>query len=65
MSTKTLAAVALALPLTLLLGACAGPTAGSGDAAEGDGPVRIGVVGAGDPYWEAYTEAAEAEGIEV
>ena len=63
---KGLAAAALALPLALLLGACAG---GSSDPAATDGAatetVRIGVVGAGDPYWETYTEAAAAEGIEV
>ena len=27
--------------------------------------VRIGVVGAGDPYWETYKEAAADEGIEI
>lgn len=63
---KGLAAVALALPLALLLGACA---SGSSDPAASDGAasetVRIGVVGAGDPYWETYTEAAAAEGIDV
>jgi D-methionine transport system substrate-binding protein len=30
-----------------------------------DTPVRIGVVGASDPYWEVYQEAAAEEGIEV
>ncbi|MDF2580668.1 MAG: methionine transporter substrate-binding protein [Microbacterium sp.] len=66
MSKRLLTAAALALPLTLLLGACASD-AGSGDAddAAQDGPVRIGVVGAGDPYWETYKEAAADEGIEV
>ncbi|MDD7929234.1 MetQ/NlpA family ABC transporter substrate-binding protein [Microbacterium thalli] len=64
MSKRLLTAAALALPLTLLLGACAGGSDGSGDAAS-EGPVRIGVVGAGDPYWETYVEAAAAEGIEV
>ncbi|QLD11005.1 MetQ/NlpA family ABC transporter substrate-binding protein [Microbacterium oleivorans] len=66
MSKRLLTAAALALPLTLLLGACAS-NAGSGDAGDTaqDGPVRIGVVGAGDPYWETYTEAAAEEGIEV
>ncbi|RAZ31438.1 MetQ/NlpA family ABC transporter substrate-binding protein [Microbacterium sp. SMR1] len=66
MSKRLLTAAALALPLTLLLGACASD-AGSGDAGDGaqDGPVRIGVVGAGDPYWETYKEAAAEEGIEV
>lgn len=70
MSTKkSLAALALALPLALLLSACAGsatePAAsGSAPAAETE-TVRIGVVGAGDPYWETFTEAAAEEGIEV
>ncbi|MDD7961818.1 MetQ/NlpA family ABC transporter substrate-binding protein [Microbacterium thalli] len=64
MSKRLLTAAALALPLTLLLGACAGGSDGSGDAAS-EGPVRIGVVGAGDPYWETYVEAAAEEGIEV
>lgn len=66
MSKKTLAA-ALALPLALLLGACASgasDTAASGDAAPSE-TVRIGVVGAGDPYWETFTEAAADEGIDV
>lgn len=48
--------------------------AGSGDAAsnaitEGLGspqqPVRIGVVGAGEPYWQTFADAAAAEGITV
>lgn len=66
MSKRLLTAAALALPLTLLLGACAS-NAESGDAGDAaqDGPVRIGVVGAGDPYWETYKEAAAEEGIEV
>ncbi|MBF4562933.1 methionine ABC transporter substrate-binding protein [Microbacterium sp. VKM Ac-2870] len=65
MSRKSLAA-ALAIPLVLLLSACASgaasPSAGTGDASA---PVRIGVVGAGDPYWETYKEAAAAAGITV
>lgn len=66
MSKRLLTAAALALPFTLLLSACAGNPGSdaSGDAAQ-EGPVRIGVVGAGDPYWETYTEAAADEGIEV
>lgn len=63
---KGLAAAALALPLALLLSACA---SGSSEPAATDSAstetVRIGVVGAGDPYWETYTEAAAAEGITV
>jgi D-methionine transport system substrate-binding protein len=66
MSKKLAAAAVLALPLALLLSACAGgssePAASGGDAGE---TVRIGVVGAGDPYWETYKEAAAAEGIDV
>ncbi|GAA5033000.1 MetQ/NlpA family ABC transporter substrate-binding protein [Microbacterium fluvii] len=66
MSKRFLSAAALALPLALLVSGCAGSadTAASGDTAA-DGPVRIGVVGAGDPYWETFTEAAADEGIEV
>lgn len=66
MSKKSLAAAALALPLALLLGACSSGTAApatSDDATTET--VRIGVVGAGDPYWETYKEAAAAEGIDV
>jgi D-methionine transport system substrate-binding protein len=37
-------------------------TSGLGSA---DEPVRIGVVGASDPYWTVYADAAEAEGISV
>lgn len=61
---RLLTAAALALPLALVMAGCAG----SGDAAssgEETGPVRIGVVNSGDPYWETFTEAAAAEDIEV
>ncbi|WP_336631123.1 MULTISPECIES: MetQ/NlpA family ABC transporter substrate-binding protein [unclassified Microbacterium] len=63
---KSLAALALALPIALLVSACASGSTqpGSTDAAT-DSPVRIGVVGAGDPYWQTYTDAAAAEGIPV
>lgn len=63
---KLTATAALALPLALLLAGCAGnsPDAAAGDSAENE-VVRIGVVGAGDPYWETYKEAAAEEGIEV
>ena len=63
---KLTAAAALALPLALLLAGCAGSgTDAAADAPGEDEVVRIGVVGAGDPYWETYTEAAAEEGIEV
>ena len=64
---KGLTAAALALPLALVLGACAGGTAepaASGTDATTE-TVKIGVVGAGDPYWETFTEAAAEEGITV
>ncbi|WP_214466344.1 MetQ/NlpA family ABC transporter substrate-binding protein [Microbacterium flavescens] len=67
MSKKFTIAAAAALPLALLLAGCAGASAetGGADAAGTDEVIRIGVVGAGDPYWETYKEAAAAEGIEV
>lgn len=63
---RILSAAALALPLALVIAGCASGSSepASSDAAS-EGPVRIGVVGAGDPYWETYKEAAAAEGIEV
>ncbi|MEV8369905.1 MetQ/NlpA family ABC transporter substrate-binding protein [Microbacterium sp. NPDC064584] len=63
---RILSAAALALPLALVVSGCASGSSepASSDAAS-EGPVRIGVVGAGDPYWETYKEAAAAEGIEV
>ncbi|MFE7844158.1 MetQ/NlpA family ABC transporter substrate-binding protein [Microbacterium sp. NPDC057407] len=67
MSKKLTFAAAAALPLALILAGCAGSNAESGaSGADSSGEVvRIGVVGAGDPYWETYKEAAAAEGIEV
>lgn len=38
---------------------------GGGDDKQAAEPVRIGVVGASDPYWADYEAAAEAEGIDV
>ena len=65
-SKKLVATSALALPLALLLGGCAGTGADTAGSSSGEGEVvRIGVVGAGDPYWETYREAAADEGIEV
>jgi D-methionine transport system substrate-binding protein len=63
---RFLSAAALAVPLALVLGGCASSVAdpASTDAAT-DGPVRIGVVNSGDPYWETFVDAAAAEDIEV
>jgi len=68
MSKKFLGAAALALPLALLIGGCATNTADpatSGDPSSAAETVKIGVVGAGDPYWETYVEAAAGAGIDV
>lgn len=49
----------------LLLAACGGgqdTTVASGT--DGD-PIRIGVVGASEDYWQAYTKLAEDEGIDI
>jgi D-methionine transport system substrate-binding protein len=63
--TKAIAAAA-ALPLIALLAGCAGASgADTGGGEESTAPVRIGVVGASDPYWDIYKEAAADEGIEV
>jgi len=53
-----LATVALGATVTLLAG-CAGGAGGDDDT------VKIGVVGASDPYWADYTEAAAEEGITI
>nr|WP_241990335.1 MULTISPECIES: MetQ/NlpA family ABC transporter substrate-binding protein [Cryobacterium] len=60
MTTKKsiLAALALGASVTLLAG-CAGGAGGN------DETVKIGVVGASDPYWADYTGAAAEEGITV
>ena len=67
--TKWLAAAA-ALALATGLSACAAgggtdatPAAG-GDKHAGE-TIKVGVVGASDPYWADFTAAAEAEGIKV
>ena len=59
---KTLLAALAVLPLTALLAGCAG---GAGNAGSADDVVTIGVVGASDPYWANYKQAAADEGIEV
>jgi D-methionine transport system substrate-binding protein len=53
-----LATLAVGASLTLLAG-CAGGAGGE------DETVKIGVVGASDPYWADYTAAAAEEGIDV
>jgi D-methionine transport system substrate-binding protein len=60
---KLLAALAV-IPLVALLAGCAGSNDGPATGTDGDA-IRIGVVGASDPYWAVYTKAAADEGLEV
>lgn len=59
---KSALATLAILPIAALLAGCAG-NAGSADG--GSETVKIGVVGASDPYWETYVDAAADEGITV
>ena len=61
---KSILASLAVVPLAALLAGCAGNAGSSGDAPENE-TVKIGVVGASDPYWEIYVEAAADEGITV
>ena len=56
---KTLLAALAVLPIAALLAGCAG------GAGANDDVVTIGVVGASDPYWADYKQAAADAGIEV
>lgn len=60
-----LAASLTALALSASLVGCASTDNGSEEGAGSAGPVRIGVVPGGQPYWDEYVDAAAAEGIEV
>lgn len=57
------AAIVAALAVIPVVGMLAG--CASTDAANQDETVRIGVVGASDPYWATYKQAAADEGISV
>lgn len=61
---KNLLAALAVVPLVALLAGCAGASDGPATGTDGDA-IKIGVVGASDPYWAVYTEAAAAEGIEI
>ncbi|PPG53513.1 MULTISPECIES: MetQ/NlpA family ABC transporter substrate-binding protein [unclassified Rathayibacter] len=56
--TRLLATSAIAASAALLLAGCSG-------AGGGDDTVRIGVVGASDPYWATYEKAAADAGIDI
>src|SRR5690554_563828 len=61
---KKLAAVATATALLTGLAACASSDSDAELGSESN-PVKLGVVGASDPYWDVYLEATEEEGIHV
>ncbi|NQX11874.1 methionine ABC transporter substrate-binding protein [Microbacteriaceae bacterium VKM Ac-2855] len=58
---STLLTIAAGASVVALLSGCAS----SGSDAAADESVKIGVVGASDPYWATYTEAAKEAGIDV
>lgn len=64
--SRTIRAIAPLAALSLLaLAGCASSAGGAGEPELGteENPVKLGVVGASDPYWAVYEEAVEAEGI--
>lgn len=69
MSIRTARPLALlgALGISVALVGCSAAASGSGEPALGsaENPVQLGVVGAAEPYWATFEEAAEADGIEV
>ncbi|MBW8172628.1 methionine ABC transporter substrate-binding protein [Ornithinimicrobium sp. Arc0846-15] len=48
-----------------MLAACGGTADESAAEGTADNPVTVGVVGASDPYWSTFTDAAADEGISV
>ena len=56
---QKIVSLSLVVPFLVVASGCGGSAAGD------DGTVRIGVVGASDPYWATYEDAAEAAGIDV
>jgi D-methionine transport system substrate-binding protein len=67
--TRSIGAAISGIAVIGLLAGCGGGSAGGDAAADDKGtesnPVTIGVVGASDPYWETYVDAAADEGITV
>ncbi|MFO7689235.1 MAG: MetQ/NlpA family ABC transporter substrate-binding protein [Cryobacterium sp.] len=61
---KSLLSALVAVPVIAMLAGCAGGSAETATGTDGD-VIKIGVVGASDPYWALYQEAAAAEGIEI
>ncbi|MGK9146475.1 methionine ABC transporter substrate-binding protein [Plantibacter flavus] len=65
LSKKLLAGLAIIPAIALLAGCASGAGSDAAEKGTESNPVKIGVVGASDPYWETYKEAAEKEGIFV
>ncbi|MEL7976420.1 MetQ/NlpA family ABC transporter substrate-binding protein [Isoptericola sp. F-RaC21] len=59
--SRLLAVTAIAAAATFTLSACGGGS----DNAEGDGKLRVGVVGASDDKWAVFTDKAKEEGLDV
>lgn len=62
--TRTLSLSGIAIVGALALSACGGGGEEAELGSEGN-PVRLGVVGASEPYWATYEEAVEADGIQL
>lgn len=65
MSRKTFSLTALTAAGALALAGCGADAADGFAAGTAEDPVRIGVVSAGEDYWETFTQAAAEEGITV
>ncbi|WP_241980185.1 MetQ/NlpA family ABC transporter substrate-binding protein [Cryobacterium glaciale] len=61
---KTILAAVAVIPLVALLAGCAGASNGAATGTEDD-VIKIGVIGASDPYWDIYQDAAADEGISI
>lgn len=51
--------------IAVALVGCSAASADSAELGSAENPVQLGVVGAAEPYWEAYEEAVEADGIQI
>ncbi|WP_022916553.1 MetQ/NlpA family ABC transporter substrate-binding protein [Ruania albidiflava] len=63
MSARTPALLAVATAATLAMSACSSADGSAADLGSESHPVRLGVVGASEPYWDVYAEAVEDAGI--
>lgn len=63
--SRTLSGVIAGIALVGLLTGCSSNAASSEEKGSEGNPIKIGVIGDSDEYWETYTEAAKAEGISI